>query len=78
MSDLQLKSSKDNQRRPILPKVAANEYLDCAGIASHVEHVESFGANLATLSMLQPIEMTLTPAEQAAKSSGWREGLKHC
>ena len=33
--------------------------------AAQVEEPSSFGPNLATLSMLSPVEMTLTPAEEA-------------
>lgn len=55
-------------------QVAANEYLDRAGISSHVEEPTSFGPNLATLSMLSPVEMTLTPAEEDLHG---RDGLDH-
>ena len=34
------------------------------GHAAQVEEPTSFGPNLATLSMLSPVEMTLTPAEE--------------
>ena len=34
------------------------------GHAAQVEEPTSFGPNLATLSMLTPVEMTLTPAEE--------------
>eukprot|EP00415_Alexandrium_ostenfeldii_P004121 UN4121 len=44
--------------------VATNEYTHNAGISSHVEDTTCFGANLATLSMLEPVQLTLTPAEQ--------------
>eukprot|EP00913_Durusdinium_trenchii_P007941 g7447.t1 len=65
-------------------QVAANEYLDRAGISSHVEEPTSFGPNLATLSMLSPVEMTLTPAEedwsllllQGESRYGFRHGIR--
>jgi len=50
-------------------QVAANEYLECSGIGAHVEDPISFGANLATLSLLSPVEITLTPVEQQHQSS---------
>merc|ERR1712113_969805 len=43
-------------------QVAVNEYLGTAGIAAHVEDTQCFGANLATLSLLAPIQLTLIPA----------------
>ena len=55
-------------------EVAANEYLERSGISSHVEEPKSFGPNLATLSMLSPVEMTLTPLEEELHG---RDGLDH-
>ncbi|CAE7732786.1 ALKBH8, partial [Symbiodinium pilosum] len=55
-------------------QVAANEYLERAGISSHVEEPTAFGANLGTLSMLSPVQMTLTPAEEDLHG---RDGLDH-
>ncbi|CAE7376014.1 unnamed protein product, partial [Symbiodinium necroappetens] len=55
-------------------QVAANEYLDRAGISSHVEEPTAFGRNLGTLSMLSPVQMTLTPAEEDLHG---RDGLDH-
>lgn len=49
-------------------QVAANEYLGATGISSHVEEPTAFGANLGTLSLLAPIEMTLMPANQDSET----------
>eukprot|EP00929_Paragymnodinium_shiwhaense_P121126 TRINITY_DN93261_c0_g1_i1.p1 TRINITY_DN93261_c0_g1~~TRINITY_DN93261_c0_g1_i1.p1 ORF type:complete len:345 (+),score=51.72 TRINITY_DN93261_c0_g1_i1:82-1035(+) len=51
-------------RRGELNQVAVNDYTERAGIGLHVEDVMSFGANLATLSLLQPIQLTLVPATE--------------
>ncbi|CAJ1331360.1 unnamed protein product [Effrenium voratum] len=55
-------------------QVAANEYLGATGISSHVEEPTAFGANLGTLSLLAPIEMTLMPANQEIRSDGADHG----
>jgi len=55
-------------------QVAANEYLERYGIGAHVEDPISFGANLATLSLLSPVEVTLTPVEQL---HGSKAGVDH-
>lgn len=55
-------------------QVAANEYLGHAGISSHVEDPTSFGANLATLSLLAPVQLTLTPVEEPLLG---RSGIDH-
>eukprot|EP00439_Symbiodinium_sp_Y106_P022890 s6563_g2.t2 len=49
------------------------EYL-LQGISSHVEEPTAFGRNLGTLSMLSPVQMTLTPAEEDLHG---RDGLDH-
>jgi len=61
-------------RKGEINQVAANEYLDRAGISSHVEEPTAFGRNLGTLSMLSPVQMTLTPAEEDLHG---RDGLDH-
>ncbi|CAK0879841.1 unnamed protein product [Prorocentrum cordatum] len=46
-------------------QVAANEYLDNAGISPHVEDdPTAFGPNLATLSLLSPVHLTLIPTSE--------------
>ncbi|CAE8634067.1 unnamed protein product, partial [Polarella glacialis] len=55
-------------------QVAANEYIGTAGISSHVEDPIAFGANLATVSLLAPIQLTLTPVEEDLHG---RDGLDH-
>eukprot|EP00931_Biecheleriopsis_adriatica_P118751 TRINITY_DN94079_c0_g1_i1.p1 TRINITY_DN94079_c0_g1~~TRINITY_DN94079_c0_g1_i1.p1 ORF type:complete len:311 (-),score=50.69 TRINITY_DN94079_c0_g1_i1:124-1056(-) len=55
-------------------QVAANEYLQNAGISSHVEDPTAFGPNLATLSLLSPVQLTLTPAEEELHG---RDGQDH-
>lgn len=55
-------------------QVAANEYLERSGIGAHVEDPTSFGPNLATLSLLSPVEITLTPVEQLHQSNS---GVDH-
>lgn len=55
-------------------QVAANEYTGNVGIASHVEDPTSFGAKLATLSLLAPVQLTLTPWDQAIHE---RNGVDH-
>lgn len=55
-------------------QVAANEYLEANGISSHVEDPVAFGANLATLSLFQPVQLTLTPVEEDLKG---RDGIDH-
>lgn len=55
-------------------QVAANEYIATAGISHHVEDPISFGPNLATLSLLAPVQLTLTPADEPAVG---RTGYDH-
>ncbi|CAE7531696.1 ALKBH7 [Symbiodinium sp. CCMP2456] len=43
-------------------------------ISSHMEEPTAFGRNLGTLSMLSPVQMTLTPAEEDLHG---RDGLDH-
>ena len=49
-------------------QVAANRYMGTGGIAAHVEDPVSFGPNLATLSLLQPVQMTLSVATEVKNS----------
>lgn len=56
-------------------QIAANEYTGHAGISHHVEDVACFGANLATLSLLEPIELTLTPVEACTPEAAARAAL---
>merc|ERR1740115_44443 len=58
----------DRQGIAEVNQVAANEYLDNYGISAHVEDPTSFGPNLVTLSMLQPVQMTLTPADHPKRT----------
>ena len=51
-----------------LNQVAVNRYTGTTGIAAHVEDPHSFGPNLATLSLLQPVQMTLSVASEAKNS----------
>ena len=51
-----------------LNQVAANRYTGTTGIAAHVEDPTSFGPNLATLSLLQPVQMTLSVASEVKNS----------
>eukprot|EP00439_Symbiodinium_sp_Y106_P040454 s4236_g4.t4 len=51
-----------------LNQVAANKYTGTTGIAAHVEDPISFGPNLATLSLLQPVQMTLSLASEVKNS----------
>jgi len=57
-----------------LNQVAANEYRGRAGIAAHVEDPMSFGPNLATVSLLAPVELTLTPTEEPSLG---KDGVDH-
>lgn len=49
-------------------QVAANRYIGTGGIAAHVEDPVSFGPNLATLSLLQPVQLTLSLASEVKNS----------
>lgn len=49
-------------------QVAANDYRRTVGIAAHVEDVVSFGPNLATLSLLAPVTITLSVADEEKNS----------
>merc|ERR1712224_522784 len=60
--------------RDEINQVAANEYKENAGISLHVENPTAFGANLATLSLLTPVEMTLVPADLQTTPSGVDHG----
>ena len=51
-----------------LNQVAANRYAGTTGIAAHIEDPVSFGPNLATLSMLQPVQLTLSAASETKNS----------
>eukprot|EP00429_Kryptoperidinium_foliaceum_P016163 CAMPEP_0176032982 /NCGR_PEP_ID=MMETSP0120_2-20121206/16286_1 /TAXON_ID=160619 /ORGANISM="Kryptoperidinium foliaceum, Strain CCMP 1326" /LENGTH=315 /DNA_ID=CAMNT_0017366305 /DNA_START=1 /DNA_END=948 /DNA_ORIENTATION=- len=55
-------------------QVAANEYLGKAGISPHIEDIECFGASLATLSLVNPVELTLSPAAQQRSMNGTDHG----
>lgn len=50
-------------------QVAVNEYKGNGGIAPHVEDPTCFGGTLATLSLLAPVHLTLTPADQTSHGS---------
>ena len=49
-------------------QIAANRYIGTGGIAAHVEDPISFGPNLATLSLLQPVQLTLSVASEIKNS----------
>lgn len=49
-------------------QVAANRYTGTTGIAAHVEDPVSFGPNLATLSLLAPVQLTLSLATEVKNS----------
>lgn len=55
-------------------QVAANDYRNNVGISLHVEDPKSFGPNLATLSLLSPVEMTLVPEDMKTTPSGIDHG----
>jgi alkylated DNA repair dioxygenase AlkB len=55
-------------------QVAANEYLNVSGIGAHVEDPVSFGPNLATLSLLSPVHITLTPTDLKMNRTGVDHG----
>ena len=52
----------------VADQVAVNRYVGTAGIAAHVEDVEAFGPQVATLSLLRPIELTLSDVREAKDS----------
>ena len=56
--------SVDSDAAPWTLRNPLDGYDGYDGHAAQVEEPTSFGPNLATLSMLSPVEMTLTPAEE--------------